>query len=258
MTRFDKSMAIPIPPAGIEQWKKLIRALFATAIPSSVKTTSLFLLLSTSCSILHSGPPIGSLLPSIMAKNLYGQPQLVSPQLAPCILFFYSSSCHHCKRLLESILPYYRRKGGQKPKIFLFIQQGKTPSSAPFPLPGFPVLRVSSATWHNAFQVKRTPTLLFYDIHGRLLQKQLGWRAEGTQEKILNGFLREIQLQLTASLGCQPSPNTINPNPAVWTFHTKGGSKHENSEMLSTGTNHHAVDWSGQPRSNSQRSIASR
>jgi thioredoxin-related protein len=141
-----------------------------------------------SCSFLQSGPPLGSSLPPFNGTDSCSNRLSVSPSEAPCILFFYSAQCYPCSQLLEVITSCLEQSGRPKPKVVLLIRERDRADSTEVIRPGFRVIAISSKTWGEVFQAKRTPMLLFYNSGGKLVRKQLGWRPALLQQRILDQF----------------------------------------------------------------------
>lgn len=147
-----------------------------------------------SCALLQSGPPLGSSLPLFKGTNSANRRVSIHPSEAPCILFFYSASCYPCSRLLEVITTCLEQSGRSKPRLFLLIQADQEATGYAPTDSEFPVVAVTSRTWKTVFHAKRTPMLLFYDAKGTLIRKQLGWRPQILQQRILENFSRRTRI----------------------------------------------------------------
>jgi len=148
-------------------------------------------LLTASCVLFDSGPPIGDRLPEVQCEDLQSQRRSTSEIETPCILFFYNPSCRPCKNVLAGLHPYFEQAKGPLPSLYLLVKgdwkNGLTTSQSK----GFPVLAISHQAWHSVFQINRTPVLLFYQTQRKLLQKQVGWRPAFIQKRILDRFVAE-------------------------------------------------------------------
>jgi hypothetical protein len=148
----------------------------------------LLIILAAACAGFDSGPPIGSSIPTVLGKDMAGRFQPLHRKDAPCILFFYNPKCTPCKKLLGNLLIYDENGNHSLPTVILLT---KKPKQA-IPKTGFPVLTISENAWKKAFNINRTPILLFYEAQGRLVQKQLGWRPRAIQTGILDEFSRVV------------------------------------------------------------------
>ena len=148
-----------------------------------------------SCSLVQSGPPLGSSLPTFKGTDSYDSRLSVRSSDAPCVLFFYSAQCYACSQLLEVITSCLERSGRPKPNVLLLIEEGRRASSSRLVACGFRVIAISSETWSEVFQARRTPMLLFYDSRGELVRKQLGWRPALLQQRILDEFSEKTDLR---------------------------------------------------------------
>ena len=163
----------------------------ASALPKA--TLCVLFVLTVSCRVPSSGPPIGHLMPMIIATDLSGQSQIISSLRAPCVLFFFTPSCQPCNQLLEYLASRFLRKGSRPFSLFLVVDRGQKETLAHIPLHGFPALFIDQTVWRNTFQVSRTPVLLFYQAQGRLTRKLIGWRSTSIHQDLLEDLIQEAR-----------------------------------------------------------------
>jgi len=181
----------------------------ASAIPKAA--IWVLLALAFSCRVPDSGPPIGHLMPIIVAKDLAGQTRIISSLNAPCVLFFFTPTCQPCNQLLDYLASLLVQPDTRPLRLFLVVTREKQEALTHKLLHGFPVLVVDQQVCRNTFRVSRTPVLLSYQTQGRLTRKHLGWKATNIQRNLIEDLIQE------ARKPSSPNPRLLDNEPVQLT-----------------------------------------